>query len=42
MDIGRALIRRLLDGRDHLQFVLHANESAYPFYLHPGLGFEPF
>ena len=40
--IGRALIRRLLDGRDHLQFVLHANESAYPFYLHLGLGFEPF
>ena len=29
-------------GRDHLQFVLHANESAYPFYLHLDLGFEPF
>lgn len=40
--IGRELIRRLLDGRDHLQFVLHANERAYPFYLHLDLGFEPF
>jgi ribosomal protein S18 acetylase RimI-like enzyme len=40
--IGRELIRRLLDGRDHLQFVLHANESAYPFYLHLELGLEPF
>ncbi len=40
--IGRELIRRLLAGRDHLQFVLHANESAYPFYLHLGLEFEPF
>jgi len=40
--IGRELIRRLLDGRDQLQFVLHANENAYPFYLHLDLGFEPF
>lgn len=40
--LGRELIRRLLDGHDHLQFVLHANESAYPFYLHLDLGFEPF
>ena len=40
--IGRELISRLLEGRDHLQFVLHANESAYPFYLHLDLGFEPF
>ena len=40
--IGRELIARLLEGRDHLQFVLHANESAYPFYLHLDLGFEPF
>jgi ribosomal protein S18 acetylase RimI-like enzyme len=40
--IGRELISRLLDGRDHLQFVLHANENAYPFYLHLDLGFEPF
>ncbi|HSD85294.1 MAG TPA: GNAT family N-acetyltransferase, partial [Anaerolineae bacterium] len=40
--IGRELIQRLSDGRDHLQFVLHANERAYPFYLHLNLGFEPF
>jgi ribosomal protein S18 acetylase RimI-like enzyme len=40
--IGRELVQRLLAGRDHLQFVLHANESAYPFYLHLDLGFEPF
>ena len=39
--IGRELIRRLLDGRDHLQFVLHANDNAYPFYLHLDVGFEP-
>ena len=40
--IGRELLRRLLDGRDHIQFVLHANDSAYPFYLHLEAGFEPF
>jgi ribosomal protein S18 acetylase RimI-like enzyme len=40
--IGRELMSRLLDGRDHLQFVLHANESAYPFYLHLDQGFERF
>lgn len=40
--IGRGLIQRLLEGRDHLQFVLHANERAYPFYLHLDVGFEPF
>jgi ribosomal protein S18 acetylase RimI-like enzyme len=40
--IGRELIRRLLAGRDHLQFVLHANDNAYPFYLHLDLDFEPF
>jgi ribosomal protein S18 acetylase RimI-like enzyme len=40
--IGRELIRRLLDGRDNLQFVLHAHDKAYPFYLHLDLGFEPF
>jgi ribosomal protein S18 acetylase RimI-like enzyme len=40
--IGRKLIQRLLEGRDHLQFVLHANDSAYPFYLHLDMGFEPF
>jgi ribosomal protein S18 acetylase RimI-like enzyme len=40
--IGRELIRHLLEGRDHLQFVLHANDNAYPFYLHLELGFEPY
>jgi ribosomal protein S18 acetylase RimI-like enzyme len=40
--IGRELISRLVDGRDHLQLVLHANESAYPFYLRLDQGFEPF
>lgn len=40
--IGREIIRRLIEGRDHLQFVLHANERAYPFYLHLDVGFEPF
>lgn len=40
--IGRELIQRLLNGRDHLQFVLHAHDRAYPFYLHLDLGFEPF
>jgi ribosomal protein S18 acetylase RimI-like enzyme len=40
--IGRELVRRLMAGRDGVQFVLHANERAYPFYLHIDLGFEPF
>jgi ribosomal protein S18 acetylase RimI-like enzyme len=40
--IGREIIQRLLTGRDHLQFVLHANERAHPFYLHLDVGFEPF
>ena len=40
--IGRELIQRLVESRDHLQFVLHANERAYPFYLHLDVGFEPF
>ena len=40
--IGRELVRRLMDGRDGIQFVLHANERAYPFYQHIELGFEPF
>ena len=34
--IGRELIRRLLDGRDHLQFVLHAGPHVHPFYLRCG------
>jgi ribosomal protein S18 acetylase RimI-like enzyme len=39
--IGKEIMRRLLDGRDGIQFVLHANDNAYPFYLHLDLGFEP-
>ncbi|HZY41623.1 MAG TPA: GNAT family N-acetyltransferase [Anaerolineae bacterium] len=40
--IGRELVRRLMDNRDGIQFVLHANDRAYPFYLHLGLDFQPF
>ena len=40
--IGHELIQRLLSGHDGIQFVLHANENAYPFYLYLDLGFEPF
>ena len=40
--IGRELIQRLIVDRDGIQFVLHANERAYPFYLHIGLDFQPF
>lgn len=40
--IGRELVRRLMEGRDGIKFVLHANERAYPFYLHIGLDFQPF
>ncbi len=40
--IGRELIQLLIADRDGIQFVLHANERAYPFYLHLELGFEPF
>jgi ribosomal protein S18 acetylase RimI-like enzyme len=40
--IGRELIQRLIADHDGIQFVLHANERAYPFYLHLDLGFEPF
>ncbi len=39
--IGREIIQRLMAGRDHLQFVLHANDNAYPSYLHLDVGFEP-
>jgi GNAT superfamily N-acetyltransferase len=38
--IGRAIIQRLLAGRDGIQFVLHS-EHAYPFYLYLDVGFEP-
>jgi hypothetical protein len=40
--IGHDIIRRLVEDRDHLQFMLHANERAYPFSLHLGAGFELF
>lgn len=40
--IGRELIQRLIVDRDGIQFVLHANENAYSFYLHLDLDFEPF
>jgi ribosomal protein S18 acetylase RimI-like enzyme len=40
--IGRELVRRLIENRDGIQFVLHANDRAYPFYLHIGLDFQPF
>ena len=39
--IGRELVRRLMDGHDGIKFVLHANDSAYSFYTHIDLGFEP-
>jgi ribosomal protein S18 acetylase RimI-like enzyme len=39
--IGREIVRRLIEGHDGIQFVLHANAAAYPFYLHLDLGFEP-
>src|SRR5512143_659418 len=39
--IGREIVRRLIEGHADLQFVLHANDAAYPFYLHLQLGFEP-
>ncbi len=37
--IGRELVRRLMDGRDHIQFVLHAAPERHPFYLR--CGFSP-
>ncbi len=37
--IGRELLRRLLEGRDHIQFVLHAAPAVHPFYLR--CGFSP-
>jgi ribosomal protein S18 acetylase RimI-like enzyme len=37
--IGREMMRRLLEGRDHVQFVLHARAEVHPFYLR--CGFRP-
>jgi GNAT superfamily N-acetyltransferase len=39
--VGRELIRRLVDGRDHLQFVLHAAPPVHPFYLACGFRAAP-
>jgi ribosomal protein S18 acetylase RimI-like enzyme len=39
--IGRELLQRLIADHDGIQFILHANERAYPFYLHIDVGFEP-
>jgi ribosomal protein S18 acetylase RimI-like enzyme len=36
--IGRELVRRLLEGREQVQFILHAQPTAQPFYL--GCGFR--
>jgi GNAT superfamily N-acetyltransferase len=37
--IGRELVGRLLDGRPHITFVLHADPPIHPFYLR--CGFRP-
>ena len=37
--IGREMVRRLLDGHDHVQFVLHARAEVHPFYI--ACGFRP-
>jgi GNAT superfamily N-acetyltransferase len=39
--IGRELLRRLLEGRDHIQFVLHADPRVHPFYLRCGFRLAP-
>jgi ribosomal protein S18 acetylase RimI-like enzyme len=39
--IGREVIQRLIADHDGIQFILHANDNAYPFYLHLEVGFEP-
>lgn len=37
--IGRALIERIIGGRDNIKFVLHARAEAVPFYA--AVGFAP-
>jgi GNAT superfamily N-acetyltransferase len=37
--IGRELVRRLVEGRDHVTFVLHADPEVHPFYQR--CGFRP-
>ncbi len=39
--IGRELLRRLLQGREGIQFVLHAAAEIHPFYLRCGFGPAP-
>jgi ribosomal protein S18 acetylase RimI-like enzyme len=39
--IGRELLRRLVDGRDHVQFVLHAPPHVHSFYLRCGFRAAP-
>jgi GNAT superfamily N-acetyltransferase len=39
--IGRELLRRLLDGRDQITFVLHADPEVHPFYLRCGFAPAP-
>jgi ribosomal protein S18 acetylase RimI-like enzyme len=37
--IAREMMRRLLDGHDQVQFVLHARAEVHPFYI--ACGFQP-
>jgi GNAT superfamily N-acetyltransferase len=37
--IGTELVRRLMEGRPGIRFVLHARKAVHPFYAR--LGFEP-
>jgi GNAT superfamily N-acetyltransferase len=39
--IGREMMRRLLDGREHVQFVLHAASEVHPFYVRCGFSHAP-
>jgi GNAT superfamily N-acetyltransferase len=39
--IGREMVRRLLDGRPHVTFVLHAHPPLQPFYLRDGFRSAP-
>ena len=39
--IGSAVVRRLIDGRDHLTFALHARPEVHPFYEACGFKRDP-
>jgi ribosomal protein S18 acetylase RimI-like enzyme len=39
--IGRELVRRLMEGRDHLVFVLHAEAQRHAFYIRCGFRHAP-